>query len=67
MRYCLNNTQYGILANVARNAGSLKKNLAHHAYTVQAVIELVKNRIETFEVEINEGTEDPKKLGKAPY
>ena len=32
-----------------------------------AVIELVKNRIETFEVEINEGTEDPKKLGKAPY
>ena len=54
-----------ISANIARNAAYLKPRIGSFAYTVQSVIELLKFRMEKFEIEVDrksmtefEGDED---------
>lgn len=53
LRYSFINSGLCISANIARNAAALKPRLGSIAYTLQSLIELVKFRMERFDIEVD--------------
>lgn len=53
LRYSFINSGLCISANIARNAATLKPRLGSFAYTIQAIIELFKFRMEKFDIEVD--------------
>jgi diacylglycerol kinase family enzyme len=53
LRYSFINSGLCISANIARNAATLKPRLGSLAYTIQSLIELIKFRMEKFDIEVD--------------
>lgn len=54
LRYSLINSSLCVAATISKNAASLKAKIGKHAYSVQAAIELLKQKTESFEIEYGE-------------
>jgi hypothetical protein len=55
LRYSNLNVVFGLMANCNKNAAPRKAMLGKHAYTLQVIIEMMKGRVEKFDLDVDNG------------